>query len=37
VFKDWLEWGKKSGKGRYKRYRLFVEAILKGGGLRINR
>ncbi len=29
VFKNWLEWGKKSGKGPYKKYRLFVEAVLQ--------
>ncbi len=29
VFKNWLEWGKKSGKGPYKKYRLFVETVLQ--------
>ena len=29
VFKNWLEWGRKSGKGPYKKYRLFVEAVLQ--------
>src|SRR5450755_246389 len=29
VFNDWLEWGKKSKKGPYKKYRLFVEAVLQ--------
>jgi hypothetical protein len=27
VFTEWLVWGKKSGKGPYKKYRLFLEAI----------
>src|SRR5437899_2895291 len=26
-FTEWLEYGKKSAKGRYKKYRLFLEAI----------
>ena len=29
VFNDWLEWGRKSKKGPYKKYRLFVEAVLQ--------
>ena len=29
VFREWLEYGKKSAKGRYKKYRLFLEAIVQ--------
>lgn len=32
MVKNWLEWGKKSGKGPYKKYRLFVEAVLQAVG-----